>query len=111
MAGHLVIHHVDQVERAVDEVLRRPADVDPDREELRAETPLAHLRDADHVGTVWIGQVVALVEHHLGSVGVRVDDDGALEHAVGDALGLGIRPFLRGRESENANREDQQPDR
>ena len=111
MAGHLLVHQVNQVERAMDQVLGGPIDADPDREELRPKMPVAHLRDADHIGAAPIGQVVALVEHHLGSVGVRVDDDDALEHAVGDALGLGIRPFLRGRESENANREDQQPDR
>ena len=108
MQRHLAIHCIDEVERAMNQVLWRPFHVHPDGEELSAQAALPHLGNADHVGACRIGKVVALIQHHLRRVGVSIDDNGASESAVRHLLCFGGRTLLPRHHVRGEKNDDQQ---
>ena len=48
-------------------------------EKQAAQMSSAHLGDADHIGAGGVSQVVIFIQHELGRVSVRVNDNGVIE--------------------------------
>jgi hypothetical protein len=91
MARHLAMDGVDLLEGPADGFGGSVAvGIGPDREEDAADMAGAHAGDIDLPEVMLLGEVVPLVENHLGGVVMQVDNHGALEQAR-DACRIGAR--------------------
>ena len=76
MRSHLALDGLDLLQRLGHRFLAGGRAWNPDREEDRVESALAHARDVDAAVRVAIAQVEGRIEQPLRGVVVRVDDQG-----------------------------------
>ncbi len=85
MRGGLLEDGVDELKGAAGVVALVEFGLDPDGEELGAEVALFGGGEVEIAAVERLGEVVVVVEHALGRVGVGVDDDGgAVDDLGGD---------------------------
>ena len=80
MLGCLLVHGVDQLQGAARIMARVGGRVYPYGKELGAQIAFARRLKIDVTTFERIGQVITVIEHALGGVGVGVDNDGGVVH-------------------------------